>query len=614
MKIFILILIFACVVLPYQACSDKSGIQNSYSAASPNILTSSGASYTAASCSESDVNAVINGPIHVAVNGDTIIIPATGSPCTWTSSITISGVGIDITGTGTPNSGGGTTGAGPSNTTIIDNISSSPSLGLFLFTNLTPGQTAKVELLTLSASGAGSNSIISSMQFTGNCTSTAPYCPSVRVDNITFAPGTWLSPTANALVIVNNVFGVLDHNSSTEAGGGIGETPPLVDVNFSGWQGVGEWGDNSFATPDTSGTAQTVYIESNYLNGVRGTDDDESTQDSFNSVGGGRWVCRFNEVVNMSSTGVCSAHGTAWTGRPRGMRQVEVYYNTISAVSGAAADALNGLNSGTGYYLSNTFSVAAGGGLNYFLVLDIPRFVKTSTPWNSCDGTQPWDQSPWSSTTQCLDQPGRGAGALYTADDPPTLASAPSTACATTGQCFQNPGLDPVYEAGETIGVGGGPNTPVEVQSDGSSTRLLANRDYYAEVSQSAQTSPTSPFNGTVGTGYGTLANRPTTCTNGVGYWATDSGTWNQSDSSKQGEFFVCTAGTWTLHYTPYTYPHPLVSGSAPAPTPAPTPISTQGPTPVPTPLPTAAPKPTPTPTSVPAPNPPTDLKIESEQ
>ena len=46
--------------------------------------------FTAASCNRSDVNAVINGPTHTAVNGDTIIIPA-GS-CTWTSGITINGV------------------------------------------------------------------------------------------------------------------------------------------------------------------------------------------------------------------------------------------------------------------------------------------------------------------------------------------------------------------------------------------------------------------------------------------------------------------------------------------------------------------------------------------
>src|SRR5690348_9059501 len=66
--------------------------------------------YTAASCSQSDVNAVINGPTHTAVDGDTIIIPS-GS-CTWSSGITINGKGIDITGSGTPNTGGGTFGSG----------------------------------------------------------------------------------------------------------------------------------------------------------------------------------------------------------------------------------------------------------------------------------------------------------------------------------------------------------------------------------------------------------------------------------------------------------------------------------------------------------------------
>src|SRR5271156_1020874 len=76
--------------------------------------------FTAASCNQSDVNAVINGPTHTAVNGDKIIIPA--GTCTWTTGVTISGVGIDITGTGTPNTGAGTTGAGTSNTTLIDNF------------------------------------------------------------------------------------------------------------------------------------------------------------------------------------------------------------------------------------------------------------------------------------------------------------------------------------------------------------------------------------------------------------------------------------------------------------------------------------------------------------
>lgn len=64
-------------------------------------------------------------------------------------------------------------------------------------------------------------------------------------------------------------------------------------------------------------------------------------------------------------------------------------------------------------------------------------------------------------------------------------------------------------------------------------------------------------FTGTVGTGRGTVLARPITCTTGVGYWTTDEGSWNTLGAS--GLFYKCTSpNTWTLYYTPLTYPHPL--------------------------------------------------------
>lgn len=504
--------------------------------------------YTAASCSQSDVNAVINGPTHTAVDGDKIIIPTTGSPCSWSSGIAITGVGIDITGTGTPNSGGGTVGPGTANTTLIE-TGSSP---FFAFTGLTTANsTAKVELLNFGTTNT-STTIIATVTVVGTCTTSAPYCPSVRIDNITLTANEWTAALAGGGFAFDNVFGVVDHNSMSESPSG---AEFLTQDNFDAWQGVGAYGDNSFASADTFGTAQSLFIENNSVSGVRLTENDVSPG---NSVGGARWVCRFNTLTNMSGDGLCGAHGTAWGGRFRGERQQEVYYNTVS---GSSCNAIDAVLSGTGYFLSNTYTGSGGSGCNTSVSVDIARFIMSGTPWNNCDGTQPWDQSPWSSTTQCLDQPGRGQGAgLENAT--PVLVSAPGTPCTTAGQCWPNPALDPIYEAGETIS-GGTPGFGwVAVASDGSQTRILANRDYYAQVSASAQSSATSPFNGSSGTGYGTLANRPTTCTPSVGYWATDTGTWNTYNSSQEGTLYICTStNTWTARYTPYTYPHPLTTG-----------------------------------------------------
>ena len=94
-------------------------------------------------------------------------------------------------------------------------------------------------------------------------------------------------------------------------------------------------------------------------------------------------------------------------------------------------------------------------------------------------------------------------------------------------------------------------------------------RDFYNAVSANPQSSPTAPFDGTTGMGFGTLANRPPTCATtpepadagngGVGYWATDVGSWNGASTTEQGRLFLCTApNSWTAYYEPYRYPHPL--------------------------------------------------------
>ena len=101
---------------------------------------------------------------------------------------------------------------------------------------------------------------------------------------------------------------------------------------------------------------------------------------------------------------------------------------------------------------------------------------------------------------------------------------------------------------------------PWGVTNPSVSDHIKADRDYYDAVSNQAQTSPTSPFNGTTGMGFGTLANRPSTCTTsslepggGVGYWATDTNFCIAALQQTLGPFttnrtrirILCRAGRW---------------------------------------------------------------------
>jgi hypothetical protein len=142
-----------------------------------------------------------------------------------------------------------------------------------------------------------------------------------------------------------------------------------------------------------------------------------------------------------------------------------------------------------------------------------------------------------------LDQVGRGQGDL--------LAGNPPINTVTGTKAWPHQALEPIYAFENRTN---GTLTPVA----SSYPTVQENRDYYNQTASS---------DGTVGVGVGTLANRPKTCTPGVAYWATDQGEWNSTHDGPDGQLYVCTApNTWSLHYRPHTYPHPLVSGVPAAP------------------------------------------------
>lgn len=590
--------------------------------------------YTAASCSQADVNAVINGPTHTAVDGDVIQIPA-GS-CTWTSGISVpSNIGITITGAGTPNSGASTVGAssscvGGSGTNITDSAGSlfnmSPEYG-----NST-SRISCIQIIVGSPTG-------SPVGVTGTCTSSG--CPNLRLDNLTAPNGfAGIGISDDAFVVLNNVFGVADHNNVGSSGSVPDNGVDFANVGYGAWQGVGFWGDNSWASADTFGTSQEFYLENNNVTGAFLTDMDDYPGNG--NFGGGRAACRFNTFNSVTGATACTDHGTDTIGRVRGGRQIEFYGNSLNCSGGCGS--IFGDRSSVSMVFLNTITSGSAGA---FVSIDTQRRWREDTPWGPCDGTgafdtndgtvysaetissysptgdnyivnvsgTPWTNNEWISVngepysfhdvtqdfgfelaasspnsitsffscngngcgstpangdsfqilraTVCMDQPGRGAGQLVQGGDCNTFPTSGHlcpqlVSTGTTGPVAE--ALDPSYEVDDA-----GTVTSVQYVSNDSQGEI-ANRDWYSQnIGQTAQTSSTSPFNGSSGTGWGTLANRPSTCTKGVGYWNTsEGGTWNNG-AANSGALDICTAtNTWTsAAYTPYTYPNPLDGGSS---------------------------------------------------
>jgi hypothetical protein len=301
------------------------------------------------------------------------------------------------------------------------------------------------------------------------------------------------------------------------------------------------------------GTANNLFFEDNVI--------DFTTNVNLGNGCIDVWMAGSVVVRNNKSTNcLWTAHGTSHVG---GSFNFEFYRNTVSrtANSGgleAGQRLFHHQGSGEIMLWGNTYAAPSGVPLagnpqeltHYRTGPPLETMGQDLGPGWRCDGgTSDFPDGTGAFGYPCWMQPGRAAAS----SGPGTLSPIYTfmNVDATTGNHVN------LY-VNRQWSTGGEPYVDVH--------HVVVNRDYYTAVSKDAQTSPTSPFNGTVGMGFGTLANRPTTCTTnpnepggGVGYWATDQGEWDSTHAGPDGRLYRCSeTNVWTVHYTPYTYPHPL--------------------------------------------------------
>jgi hypothetical protein len=442
--------------------------------------------------------------------------------------------------------------------------------------------------------------------------------PAVRVDHCHFD-----QLFGAGILFYGWIYGVVDHCRWDERTQ-IGSNPAIIVNNGATWGGgANDFGDGSSAAPTAFGSDKFLFIEDNVFHNL-GT---VQTAGGIDCQDGGRYVSRHNQFFNctmitghgtesggrhrgqraiefydnketvtvhqsigITRSGVTIYHSNSWTGPMKAPNIPLVVFRELwpyPMFNGANGDSPwdlndtegNGTNvpdhrphlhaSGrhTGANASSGTLVSSGAGwrpnqwVGYMVTnttqstprgMHLCSRILSNTSDTIVYDTQTPDNQPKTFNTGdgfaiykllvALDQPGRGKGDL--------LAGNPPYNTVTGGSNWPHQALEPIYAWNNAIN-----GVPVKVGS--TYPTLQENRDYYNQ---------TDAFDGTVGVGVGLLADRPKTCTPGVAYWATDQGKWDSTHSGPDGQLYVCTEpNTWSLYYKPYTYPHPLVSGS-PAP------------------------------------------------
>ena len=501
-----------------------------------------GITITAASCNASDVQNAFN-----AATSSTKTITIPSGTCHWTTQVTLTvpsgSTSLSVIGAGRCS---GTPATSCNDATIIidDDTTDSTSL-LSLSSNSTFASMFRFSGISIKGGTGFSPKQNGIVAVGGNS-------HNVRLDNIHMDLTTYTNPASAYYIRFDSIDGVVDHSifegNSTAQG--------ALDFWNSFYDGSNDQtGDHAWAAPTGFGTSDFMFVEDSTFNNVGVVGQEHSG--SMTDCRAGKFVIRHNVLNRM---GIMD-HPTSGNGRGRGCRAREMYLNTMTGTDSAYDNNLVAawITSGTALVWGNT--AVETGFAKFFSLHSEREYNHYPSGWGYCGtafGPSNFDQNSDIPTGwACLDQPGQGQSDLLVNDFPNVTNNA--TGCNQTQTCvWPRQKLEPIYEWMDSWACSScGSNTGfVTFNEQYSPTVLHNNRDYYVWCNP-ASPSGCSSFNGTAGTGSGLLSARPSTCTPLVAYWATD-----------QNTLYQCSAtNTWSVYYTPYTYPHPLQgSGDPPGP------------------------------------------------
>jgi len=342
----------------------------------------SAATIAANSCSVADVESALDR----ASNGDTVVVPP--GTCTWSTSLD-----FDTKISGGTNKFLTLQGAGIDQTIIIDGVSKAtfPNIPYLIRWTTVNGGLTRITGFTFQGGTASDCCNQGMLYFRGNS-------HQFRFDHNKVIP-----TRTSGMFVYGDIWGVLDHNTF-DVSRSFG-----VYTFHNSWNGVGGYGDNSWASPGTLGTQQAIFFEDNLFK------NDKSTQYHNYAVDGwmgGRVVFRNNTFDSCT----WANHGTESGGRQRGQRQYEVYNNTFTwNMNGNTFASLVGSRGGVGVVYDNTATIT-NGSVGVFFDISYYRANTSYAPWGKCPSV--WDQS----STSCLDQTGKGQGNMISGDTPSPAA------------------------------------------------------------------------------------------------------------------------------------------------------------------------------------------------